>query len=155
MKVPRSPGMGGWKFRALHTSATTAGCAPSNCPCKPCTEALRGKELLTLLYRGCSKVQLIQPPRNCSGFKTESHISRLRVSRAPFVIGCKIYVCLLHQPRHVYQEDVQTRATTSRQRVDVEHKHNRDITPTEINRACLKASPSCIRHSLMAGFWFR
>lgn len=121
----------------------------------PGTEALRGKGLLTLLYGGCPKVRLIQPPRNCSGFKTESHISRLRVSRAPFVIGCKIYVCLLHQPRHVHQEDVQTRATTSRQRVDVEHKHNQDIMPTEINRACLKASPSCIRHSLMAGFWFR
>lgn len=93
----------------------------------PSTEAPHcDKMLLTLLFGGCPKVQLIRPPRNCSGFKTESHIGRLKASRVPFVLGCKIYVCLLHQPRHVHQEDVQTQATMARQRVDMEHNHNQD-----------------------------
>lgn len=37
-------------------------------------------------------MQLIWPPRNCSGFKTESHVARLEVSRIVFVTGCKIYM---------------------------------------------------------------
>lgn len=37
-------------------------------------------------------MQLIWPPRNCPGFKTESHVTRLRVSKALIVTGCKIYM---------------------------------------------------------------
>lgn len=69
-------------------------------------------------------MQPIWPSRNFSGFKTKSHRGRLEVSRVVFVVGCKMYTSLLHQPRHIHWEDVQTQATTARQRADMEHKHN-------------------------------
>lgn len=85
--------------------------------------ALRVKLLLTLLFGGCPEVQLIWPPRNCSGFKTESHGARFKVSKAVFLIGCKIYMSGHASAETHPSEDVQTQ-TTVRQRLDMEHKHN-------------------------------
>lgn len=116
--------MGGRKFRALHTSAATVDRALSNPPCKPKHQGILWTGAPDSDLWSCPKVQLIWPPRNCSGFKTESHIGKLKVSKALFDTECKIYTSLLHQSRHVHWEDVQTQATTASQRVGMEHKHN-------------------------------
>lgn len=98
--------------------------------CRLCPEqspmqvpALRVKLLLTWLFGGCPKVQLIWPPRNCFGFKTESHGVRLKVSRAVFLIGCKIYMSEHASAQTRPSEDVWTETTVT-QRLDLEHKHN-------------------------------